>query len=116
MDPAQQFDAGDGDRRGSEPLQAEHWSQPRFHAAMVLLDQVVQIFRRAHLRALGYLAVSHHLAHRSVGRCIAVQCDRPWGRSLALERLTKERLGRSDIAPAAQAEVHGFALAIHRSV
>jgi hypothetical protein len=41
VDTAQQFDAADGDRRGSEPLEAEHRSQPRFHAAMILLDQVV---------------------------------------------------------------------------
>jgi hypothetical protein len=44
VDTAQQFDASDGDRRGSEPLEAEHRSQPRFHAAMILLDQVVKYF------------------------------------------------------------------------
>jgi hypothetical protein len=40
VDTAQQFDAGDGDRSGSEPLEAEHRSQPRFYPAMILLDQV----------------------------------------------------------------------------
>lgn len=49
MDPAKQFDAGYCNRRGPEPLEAEHWADAQLDAAVVLLDQVVQVFRRAQL-------------------------------------------------------------------
>jgi hypothetical protein len=45
MDPAKQFDAGNGGRRGPEPLEAEHWIDAQLDAAVVLLDQVVQVLR-----------------------------------------------------------------------
>ena len=45
MDPAKQFDAGNYDRRGPEPLEAEHRTDTQLDAAVVLLDQVVQVLR-----------------------------------------------------------------------
>src|ERR1700747_2937326 len=55
----QQLDAGDGDRWIAEPLEAEHHSNALLHAPMVLLDQIIHIFRRAQLhfrreRAIGF--------------------------------------------------------------
>jgi len=41
VDAAQQFDACYGDGWCLERLEAEHRSQPGFHATMILLDQVV---------------------------------------------------------------------------
>jgi hypothetical protein len=41
----QQLDAGDCDCRGFEPLEAQHWTDAELHPAMILLDQVVQVFR-----------------------------------------------------------------------
>jgi hypothetical protein len=38
MDPAKQFDAGYDNRRGPEPLEAEHWTDAQLDAAVVLLD------------------------------------------------------------------------------
>jgi hypothetical protein len=45
VDPTKQFDAGNGGRRGPELLEAEHWTDAQLDAAMVLLDQVVQVLR-----------------------------------------------------------------------
>lgn len=45
VDPAEQFDAGDRDRRRPEPFESEHRTDAKFHATVVLLDQVIQIFR-----------------------------------------------------------------------
>ncbi len=42
-----QLDARNGDRSVAEYLEAEHRADPRFHAAMILLDHIVQVLRRA---------------------------------------------------------------------
>src|ERR1700728_1753110 len=47
---------------------------------------------------------------------ITVQCDGPRRRSLHLDRLAKERLGRGDIAPGAEPKVYGLSVAIYRPV
>jgi hypothetical protein len=45
VNPAEQFDAGDHDRRRPEPFQSQHRTKAKFHATVVLLDQIIQIFR-----------------------------------------------------------------------
>ena len=45
VDAMEQFDPGDGDRGRPEPFETEHRTNAKFHAAVVLFDQVVQIFR-----------------------------------------------------------------------
>jgi len=72
---------------------------------MVLLDQVVQVFRRAQPCVRGQRAIGFQLAHRTVRCGVAVQRDCPREALLAFDRLTKERLGGRDIAPGAQPEV-----------
>jgi hypothetical protein len=49
-DTVHQLDAGDRDHRITELLEAEHHSEALLHAPMVLLNQVVQVFRRTQLR------------------------------------------------------------------
>src|SRR5271165_6749556 len=50
-------------------------------------------------------------------RCrIPVQCDGRRGRSLTFDGLTKERLGRSNIAPGTEAKVHGVSRAVDRPI
>jgi hypothetical protein len=49
-DAVQQLDAGDRDRRIPESLEAEHHSDALLHTPMVLLYQVIQVFRRAQRR------------------------------------------------------------------
>ena len=58
----QQLDAGDRDRRIAEPLETEHPGDALLHALMVLLDQVIQIFRRAQLRLRRERAIGFQLA------------------------------------------------------
>ena len=63
-----EFNARYGDRRGSETLKPEHRTQARFHTAMVLFNQVIQIFRRAHLRDSVQFTIGFHLANCPVTR------------------------------------------------
>src|SRR5260221_2112245 len=67
-DAMHQLDARNRDRRIPEPLEAEHHSNALLHAPMVLLNQVVQVLRRAQLRVRGRQAIGFQLAHRTA-RC-----------------------------------------------
>ena len=84
--------------------EAEHHSNPLLHTPMVLLDQVVQVFRRAQLGVSGQRAIGFQLTHRTVRCGVTVQRDGPRAALLAFDRFTKERLGSRDIAPGAQPE------------
>jgi hypothetical protein len=46
-DSVHQLDAGDRDRSVRKPLEADHHSDALLHAPMVLLNQIVQVFRRS---------------------------------------------------------------------
>src|SRR6266851_527479 len=61
-DAMHQLDAGDRDRRIPEPLEAEHHRDALLHAPMVLLNQVVQVLRRAQLRVRGQRAIGFQTA------------------------------------------------------
>src|SRR5258708_2819339 len=104
-DAMHQLDAGDRDRRIPEPLEAEHHCNALLHAPMVLLDQVVQVLRRAQLRVRRQQAIGFQLAHGTVRCSVAIQRDCLRGALLAFERFAKERLGGRDIPLAAQPEV-----------
>ena len=41
----QQFNAGERDGRTIEMLKTEHRADARFHAAMILFDNVIEVFR-----------------------------------------------------------------------
>src|SRR6267142_1976694 len=96
-DAMQQLDAGDRDRRIPEPLEAEHHSDALLHAPMVLLNQVVQVLRRAQLRVRGQRAIGFQLAHRTVRCSVAVQRDCLRGALLASERFAKEPLAAATL-------------------
>lgn len=61
-----QLSASERDRGVPEPFEAEHDIGPELDAAMVLLDQVVEILRRPDLRVLRYQAFCLHLPHGMV--------------------------------------------------
>ena len=65
-DAVQQLDASNRDRRTFKRLEAQHHSKALLYTAMVLLDQVVQVFRRAQLRVCGQQAIGFQLMHRTV--------------------------------------------------
>src|ERR1035438_6457581 len=69
---AEQFDAGDGRGRTIKVLEAEHRTCSGFNPPVILLDQIVQVFRRSQLGVLPFLVFPSHLAHRSVRCSVAV--------------------------------------------
>jgi hypothetical protein len=70
-----QLDALNRGRGAPEPFETEHHIRSGFDVAMVLLDHVVQIFRRPDLRVFRQQAIGLHLAHRAVRGSIAVERD-----------------------------------------
>jgi hypothetical protein len=93
----QQFDAGDRDRCIAEPLETEHHRDALLHTPMVLLDHVIQIFRRARFRVRGQRAGGFQLAHRTVRCSVAVQRDGLRAALLALDRFTKNALAAATL-------------------
>jgi len=55
-------------RRVPEPLETEHHRDALLHPPMVLLYQVIQVFRRAQPSAHRQRAIGFQLAHRTL-RC-----------------------------------------------
>ena len=100
-----QLDAGDRDRRITELLEAKHHSDTLFDAPVVLLNQVIKVFRRPRLGVYRQHAIGLQLAYRAVGRSVAIQCDRLWRALVILDRFAEEGLGSGDVTPAAQSEV-----------
>jgi hypothetical protein len=93
------------DRGIPESLETEHHSNAMLETPMVLLDLVVQVFRRAQLRIRGQRAIGFQLAHCTVRCRVAVQRDGPRAALLAFDCFIKVRLGSHDIAPGAQPEI-----------
>jgi hypothetical protein len=69
---------------------------------VVLLDQLIQIFRRAQLRFCSKQAIGFQLAHPTVRCSVAVERDRLWAATLVLNRFPKECFGGGDVAPGTQ--------------
>jgi hypothetical protein len=44
-DAVESFDAGDSDFGSAKSLETEHRANPRLHSAMILLNDVIEIFR-----------------------------------------------------------------------
>ena len=104
-----QLNAGNDNGGIPEPFEAKHNVDPRLDVPMVLLDQIVQIFRGSNLRVAGQQAINLHLAHRAVGRRVAVQGNDLRGTALAFDRLLEESRGRSDISPRTEPEINSLA-------
>ena len=71
-DAVHQLDAGDRGRSIAELLEAEHHSDALLDASVVLLNEVVEVFRRAQLCVGRQRTVGFQLAHRAVRRGVAV--------------------------------------------
>lgn len=61
-----QLNASERDRGVPEQFEAEHDIGPGLDVAMILLDQVVEIFRAPDLRVLRQQAIRLHLPHSTV--------------------------------------------------
>ena len=71
-DAVHQLDAGDRGRSIAELLEAEHHGDALLDVSVVLLNEVVEVFRRAQLRVGRQKSVGFQLAHRTVRRSVAV--------------------------------------------
>src|ERR1017187_9856208 len=112
----EQFDAGDGDSCAIKVLKAEHRTCSGFNAPVILLDQIVQVFRRSQLGVLPCLVFPWHLAHCSVRCGVAIQCDTDRRAFLGTKRLAEERLGCRDVSGRAESEVGGVAIPVYGTI
>ena len=116
-DAVHQFDAGDRDHRVAELLEPQHYSNALLDAAVVLLNQVIEVFRRNAVRRLSGREPSAFRGSRTArSDDSAVQRDRLWWRLNADSRQLCKRQGwrqrhrawrssRNSIVPARR--VHG---------
>ena len=77
-DAVHQFDAGDRDHRVAESLEPQHYSNALLDAAVVLLNQVIEVFRRTQFGVPRQRTVGFQLTHRTVRCSVPVQRDRLW--------------------------------------
>jgi hypothetical protein len=94
----EQFDPGNGGSCAIKVLEAEHRPCAGFNTAVILFDQIVQVFRRSQLGVLPCLVFLCHLAHCSVRCGLAIQGDANWCPPLGSKRLAERRLGRCDVS------------------
>jgi hypothetical protein len=94
----EQFDAGDGDSCAIKVLKAEHRTCSGFNAPVILLDQIVQVFRRSQLGVFPCLVFPWHLAHCSVRCGVAIQCDTDRYAFLGTKRFAEKSLGCRDVS------------------
>ena len=111
-----QLNAGDHDRRVAELLEPQHHSHTLLDAAVVLLNQVIEMLRRPQLGLRRQRTISLQLAYRAVRRSVAIPSDRLWRTMLKLDRLAKEGLGGGDVTPGAQSEVECPTRPIHGTI
>ena len=96
-DPMHEFNAGDGDRGALKPLQSKHWTQTKFDRPVILLDQIVQIFRRSYLSPFAAPVFAEDFLRRPMGRLVAIKRDGARQSALALKRPPEKRFGCRDI-------------------
>jgi hypothetical protein len=66
------LDASDRGRSIAELLEAEHYGDALLDGSVVLLNEVVEVFRRAQLRVGRQKTICFQLAHSAVRRSVAV--------------------------------------------
>src|ERR1700730_17811812 len=115
-DPVHEFDAGDRRRGSSKPLEAEHRTKPQLDRAMVLFNQIVDVFGRPDLALISLWMFAESLCRPAMRRLIAVERDLVWQWALALERASEERLGGGDVPLGAKQEIDGVSLFVDSAV
>ena len=76
--PMHEFNTGDGDRGAPKPLQSKHWTQTKFDRSVILLYQVIQIFRGSNFGSLPALMFTKDFPRRPMRSLIAVERDLLW--------------------------------------
>ena len=100
----------------AELLEPQHYSNALLDAAVVLLNQVIEVFRRTQFGVPRQRTVGFQLTHRTVRCSVPVQRDRLRWTPLTLDRLAEESLGGSDVAPGAQPEIDCPARPVHGTI
>ena len=85
-DPMREFNAGDGDRGAPKALQSKHRTQTKFDRSMVLLDEIVQIFRGPYFGPLAAPMLAEDFPRRPTRSLVIIKCDGARQPALALER------------------------------
>src|SRR3954465_1278234 len=107
------LDPGQGSPGRPEARKAEHRPGPALHAAVILLDPVVEPAAAAMAGEAPQLALPLHLAQRAGVALEAIGHDSAWIAGVVpAEGLAKEALGRLLVPLGAEQEVDGLAGAV----
>jgi hypothetical protein len=115
-DAIYELDATDCDGCGREAFQAKHGAQPGLNVAMILLDQIVEVLRRAKFSRLGKPALLLKFPNGSMGSGIKVECDGNRRAALRTYGYAEECLCRGDVAMRAEPEIDCLACRVDRPV
>lgn len=102
-------------RRVSEDFEAQHRTRSRFHSAVILLDDVVQIRTSSHLDPTPHSGLTTKLKECAMARSMPIERQSHRGAS-GRERFPKEILGRIKVAMLAQPEVNRPAALVHSPI
>ena len=81
---------------------------------MVLLDEIIQIFRGSEFGSRAALVFAKDFPGRPMRWLIAIERDLMWESALALDRPAEKRFGSRDIALGAEQEIDGLSLLIRK--
>jgi hypothetical protein len=69
-----EFNAGDGDRGTSKPLQSKHRTQAKFDRSVILFNEVIQLFRGSNCGPLAALMFFEKFPRCAMRSLIAIEC------------------------------------------
>jgi hypothetical protein len=115
-DPMDEFNAGDRRCGSTEMFEAEHRTQPKLDRSVILLDQIVQIFRGSDLALISLGMFAESLFCRPMRSLITVERDLARKSSLMPECSSEKCLGGRDIPLGAEQEIDSLSLFVDRTV
>jgi hypothetical protein len=83
---------------------------------MVLLDEIIQIFRGSEFRSRAAPVFAKDFPGRPMRWLIAIERDLTWQPALALKRPAEKRLGSRNIALGAEQEIDGLSLLVNGAI
>ena len=112
-----ELEPGDRRRRSFEGLKALHRPALHLDGAMILFDNIVEVFARTHFHPTPSRMLASKQAQCAMAGLMAVECQLQGAMAaMCRERFAEERLGCRNAAGTAQIKVDRTALLIHRAI
>jgi hypothetical protein len=71
-----EFNTNDGDRGAPKPLQSKHRTQAEFDRSVILLNEVIQVFRGSNCGPLAALMLFEEFPHRPMRSLVGLASEK----------------------------------------